>query len=94
MLEVLVEGLRNAAVVDTATTSTIFSRPVLHNIKESLGKPVLKLELPCMPLYERKEPRVSPRHHTPMQVMIIFSCDGRKVTVPTFIQLKSEQHCP
>ena len=50
MLELFVEGLQ-AAVVDTASNSTIISRPMLHSIKchlESLGKPIPKLELPCM----------------------------------------------
>ena len=50
------EGLQVAAVVDTASNSTIISRPMLHSIKrhlQSLGKPIPQLELPCMPLYRK-----------------------------------------
>ena len=36
MLEPLVEGLQVAAVVDTASNSTIISRPMLHSIKRHL----------------------------------------------------------
>ena len=95
MLELFVEGLQAAAVVDTASNSTIISRPMLHSIKrhlESLGKPIPKLELPCMPLYGKEGTKGKPLDIT-AQVMLTFSCDGRKVTVPTFIQPESEQHC-
>ena len=95
MLELFVEGLQVAAVVDTASNSTIISRPMLHRIKrhlQSLGKPIPQLELPCIPLYGKEGTKGKPLDIT-AQVMLTFSCDGRKVTVPTFIQPESEQHC-
>ena len=94
-LELHVEGLQVAAVVDTASNSTIISRPMLHSIKrhlQSLGKPIPKLELPCIPLYGKEGTKGKPLDIT-AQVMLTFSCDGHKVTVPTFIQSESEQHC-
>ena len=36
MLELFVEGLQAAVVVDTASNSTIISRPILHSIKRHL----------------------------------------------------------
>ena len=91
----MLELLQVAAVVNTASNSTIISRPMLHSIKshlESLGKPTPKLELPCIPLYGKEGTKGKPLDIT-AQVMLTFSCDGRKVTVPTFIQPESEQHC-
>ena len=90
LLELFVEGLKATAVVDTTCNSTIISRPMLHGIKrhlESLGKPTPKLQLPCIPLYGKEGTKGKP------QVELTFSCDGRKVTVPTFIQPESEEHC-
>ena len=95
MLELCVEGLQVAAVVDTASNSIIISISMLHSIKhhlQSLGKPFPKLELPCIPLYGKEGTKGNPLDIT-AQVMLSFSCDGRKVTVPTFIQLESEQPC-
>ena len=88
MIKLSVEGLQVAAVVDTASNSTIISRPMLHSIKhhlQSLGKPIPKLELPCIPLYGKEGTKGKPLDIT-AQVMLTFSCDGCKVTVPTFIQ--------
>ena len=95
LLELFVEGLKATAVVDTASNSTIISRPMLHGIKrhlESLGKPTPKLQLPCIPLYGKEGTKGKPLDIT-AQVELTFSCDGRKVTVPTFIQPESKQHC-
>ena len=95
MLELSVEGLQVAAVVDTASNSSIISRPMLHSIKnhlQSLGQPIPKLELPSIPLYGKEGTKGKPLDIT-AQVMLTFSCDGRKVTVPTFIQPDSEQPC-
>ena len=58
MLELSVEGLQVAAVVDTASNSLIISRSMLHEIKQHLqaqGKPMPQLELPCVPLYGKHD---------------------------------------
>ena len=95
MLELSVEGLQVAAVVDTASNSTIISRSMLHEIKHHLqaqGKPMPRLELPCVPLYGKEGTKGKPLDIT-AQVSLTFACDGRRVTVPTFIQPESEQKC-
>jgi hypothetical protein len=63
MLELSVEGLRVAAVVDTTSNSTIISRPMLHEIKQHLqaqGKPMPQLGLPCVPLYGKEGTKGKP----------------------------------
>ena len=95
MLELSVEGLQVTAVVDTASNSTIISRSLLHDLKnhlQALGRPIPKLELPCVPLYGKEGTKGKPLDIT-AQVPLTFACDGRKVTVPTFIQPESEQKC-
>ena len=50
MLELSMEGLQVAAVVDTASNSTIISRSMLHEIKHHLqaqGKPVSTSYIVC-----------------------------------------------
>ena len=42
-------------------------------------------------MWERRDQGQAARHYS--QVMLTFSCDGRQVTVHTFIQPESEQHC-
>ena len=94
-IELNVEGVNVVAIVDTASNSTIISRPMLHDIKRHLdseGKPMPKLELPCVPLYGKEGTKGKPLDIT-AQVLLSYSCDGRKVTVPTFIQPESEQRC-
>ena len=89
------EGVNAIAVVDTVSNSTIISRSLLHDIKrhlDSQGQPMLKLELPCVPLYGKEGTKGKPLDIT-AQVLLSHSCDGRKVTVPTFIQPESEQRC-
>ena len=76
-------------------SSTIISRSLLHDIKRHLdseGKPVPQLELPCVPLYGKEGTKGKPLDIT-AQVVLSYSCDGRKVTVPTFVQPESEQRC-
>ena len=51
-----------------------------------------QLELPCVPLYGKEGTKGKPLDIT-AQVSLTFSCDGRRVTVPTFIQPESEQKC-
>lgn len=63
MLELCVEGVQVPAVVDTASNSSIISRPMLHGIKNhllSLGKPIPKLELPSIPLYGKEGTKGKP----------------------------------
>ena len=88
-------GVNVTAIVDTASNSTIISRSMLHDIKRHLdseGKSLPKLELPCVPLYGKEGTKGKPLDIT-AQVLLSYSCDGHKVTVPTFIQPESEQHC-
>lgn len=94
-IELDVEGVIVTAVVDTASNSTIILRSLLHDIKRHLdseSKPMPKLELPCVPLYGKDGTKGKPLDIT-AQVSLSYSCDGRKVTVPTFIQPESEQRC-
>ena len=94
-IELNVEGVNVTAIVDTASNSTIISRSMLHDIKRQLdseSKPMPKLELPCVPLYGKEGTKGKPLDIT-AQVLLSYSCDGRKVTVPTFIQPESEQRC-
>ena len=86
MLELLVEGLQVAAVVDTASNSTIISRPMLHSTKrnlQSLGKPIPQLKLPSIPLYGKEGTKGNPLDITD-QVRFTFHCGGPNITVPTF----------
>ena len=95
MLDLSVEGLQVAAMVDTASNSSIISRSMLHEIKRHLqaqGEPMPQLELPCVPLYGKEGTKGKPLDIT-AQVSLTFSCDGRRVNVPTFIQPESEQKC-
>ena len=95
MLELCVEGLKVSAIVDTASNASIISRSMLHDIRDhliSLGKPVPKLELPCVKLYG-KEGTKGKSLDIVAQVPLTFVCDGCSVTVPTFIQPASEQRC-
>lgn len=95
MLELSVEGLQIAALVDTASNSTIISWSMLHEIKhhlQALGKSMPQLELPCVPLYGKEGTKGKPLDIT-AQVSLTFACNGRRVTVPTFIQPESEQKC-
>lgn len=67
MLELCVEGLQVAAVVDTASNSSIISRPMLHSIKnhlQFLGKPIPNLELPSIYTIVRdgRDEGEAPRH--------------------------------
>lgn len=95
-IELDVEGVVVTAIVDTASNSTIISRcSLLHDIKrhlDAVGKSMPKLELPCVPLYGKDGTKGKPLDIT-AQVCLSYSCDGRKVTVPTFIQPESEQPC-
>ena len=77
MLELSVEGLQVAAVVDTASNSTIISRSMLHDIKHHLqtqGKPMPQLELPCVPLYGKGQKGshwiLLLKYHLPLHVMV------------------------
>ena len=95
MLDLSVEGLQVAAVVDTASNSSIISCSMLHEIKRHLqarGEPMPQLELPCVPLYGKEGTKGKPLDIT-AQVSLTFSCDGRRDTVPTFIQPENEQKC-
>ena len=94
-IELSVEGVNVTAIVDTASNSTIISRSMLHDIKrhlDSKGKSMPKLELPCVPLYGKEGTKGKPLDIT-AQVLLSYSCDGRKVTAPTFVQPESEQRC-
>ena len=51
-----------------------------------------KLELPCVLLYGKEGTKGKSVDIT-AQVLLSYSCDERKVTVPTFIQPYSEQRC-
>ena len=95
MLELNVEDVGLAAVVDTASNSTIMSRSMLHEIKDHLqsrGKSMPPLERPCVPLYGKEGTKGKPLNIT-AQVTLTYSCEGRSVTVPTFIQFDSKQKC-
>ena len=75
MLELSVEGLQVAAVVDTASNSTIISRSMLHKIKHHLQtqeKPIPQLELPCVLLYgkEGTKGKLLFKYHLPLHVMV------------------------
>ena len=65
---------------------------MLHSVKhhlESLGKPI---PISCIPLYGKEGTKGKPLDII-AQVILTFSCDGRKVTVPTFILPEREQQC-
>ena len=82
-------------MVDTGSQATIISRSLLHEINswlKSQGKSLPKLKLPSMPLYGKGGPNERELDIT-AQVELTLAADGRKITVPVFIQPDSEQAC-
>ena len=94
-MELLVEGLKVPAVVDTGSQSTIISRALLHDIKRHLegqGKSMPKLELPRVKLFGKDGSSEKPLNIM-AQVRLTFEAGGQTVTVPAFVQPESEQQC-
>ena len=95
LFDISVEGVAVAAMVDTASQATIISRSLLHKVNSQLksqGKSLARLKLPSMPLYGKGGPSERELDIT-AQVELTLAADGRKVTVPVFIQPNSEQAC-
>ena len=95
LFDISVEGVAVAAMVDTGSQATIISRSLLHKVNSQLksqGKSLARLKLPSMPLYGKGGPSERELDIT-AQVELTLAADGRKVTVPVFIQPNSEQAC-
>ena len=81
LLDVCVEGVEVAAVVDTGAQSTIISRSLLHKIKKHLsnqGKSLPSLEFPLPFLYGKGGNRL----HITARVNLTIAADGSSVNVP------------
>ena len=95
LFDISVEGVVVAAVVHTGSQATIISRALLHKVNshvKSQGKSLAKLEVPSMPLYGKGGSSERELDIT-AQVKLTLAVDGRKVTVPVFIQPNSWQAC-
>ena len=95
-VEVSIEGVSIAAMLDTGAQSTIISRSVLHDIDRHLrevGKKLPPLELPTVRLFGKDGQEGGKELCITAQVPLTFQLKSRSVTVPVFVQPNSEQQC-
>ena len=95
-LDLMIEGVRVSALVDTGSQATIIARSVLHDIGRHLnqqGKPLPELSRPSVKLYGKDGRKGNKELNVTAQVKLTLVSDGKSVVVPVFVQPDSEQSC-
>ena len=95
-VDVNIEGLIVAAMVDTGAQSTIISRETLHSIVQHMkdqGRDPPPLELPTVRLYGKDGRRGGIELPVTAQVSLVFTANSKSITVPVLVQPGSEQAC-
>ena len=95
-LDLLIEGVRVSALVDTGSQTTIIARSVLHEIGKHLreqGKPLPQLSRPSVKLYGKDGRNGNKELNVTAQVNQTLASVGKATTIPVFVQPDSEQPC-
>jgi len=95
-LELTIEGVKVAALIDSGSQSTIISRAVLHKIGQELvrrKKSLPELKCPSIKLFSKDGRKEGCPLNVTAETILCVEVDGRSAKVPVFIQPDSEQQC-